>query len=207
MIRILIVFAIISISIKAFAQAEESDSSDYMLNDSISFSGFIAPTFSFSRIEGKVGMTLGGSGGILISNHFLVGGYGKALSSRHSLSRGINIDKELDLSHGGIWIGYVLFPDKRFYAIFSCEGGWGGLSLIPAGEKYPKKEDFDKIMVITPITEINFKLSPMFNMGIGTNYQLVFNTDIDQYDDSDFSGLGLYISLKIGRLSGSFDEE
>ena len=134
----------------------------------------------------NISTSVGGGGGIVIDNFFL-GGYGLASIDFEELIDNDNID-QLEIAHGGFWLGYAYRPDKLIHIYSSARLGWGGVNLDVDDNNFSFRE-VDKIFVATPELGIELNITGWFRLGATAGYRFVSGTNESLgYTDEDFSG-------------------
>lgn len=129
---------------------------------------FGAPIYEFTIKDGIQG-GVGGGGGLVFRNFFL-GAYGVAsLNGIEDLLEIEDLNK-LDLSHGGLWLGYTPASYSVIHPYGSVRAGWGVLDLdfdAPSLEF----DDLDQVFVITPEAGLEINLTKWFRVAGTVGYR------------------------------------
>ncbi len=166
--------------------------------DQVRISGLGGPFMQFTALDGEFAHLMGGGGAILVGDFFF-GGYGLGLTNTIYVDPTkdpdyINED-QLNVSHGGFWLGYSLFGDRAIHVTFSSLIGWGQISV---GRDYGDYIQ-DGIFTVSPTMEVELNLTQFFRLGVGASYNLyTFVNNIPGYTASDFSAPGGFLSFKFG---------
>ena len=169
------------------------DSTQFLLGDDQAYSGFGGIMTSVSSIDDRAEIFFGGGGGVLINQQFFFGGYGMGNAS-DGYARNFNgTDVALEVGHGGLWLGYVLFPEKVIHAGFSSRFGWGGIGLRDASNNLLLN---DNAFFLNPQAEVELNVLPFLKLNLGLEYQTAFGVRTDHFSSTDFNStyglLGLY---------------
>ncbi|MCI5084224.1 MAG: hypothetical protein MRY78_21160 [Saprospiraceae bacterium] len=156
--------------------------------------GFGAPIIEFG-IGNDLNTSIGGGGGIVINNFFL-GGYGMG---------GLDFDRlvddeltEIEVGHGGFWLGSTFKPHKILHLYGSARIGWGAVS-IPVDDPDFEFNDLDKIFVLTPELGVELNVTKWFRVAASGGYRWVTGTnEAFGYNDEDFSGAIATLSFRFG---------
>lgn len=129
---------------------------------------FGAPIYEFTVKDGIQG-GVGGGGGLVFRNFFL-GAYGVA--SLNGLEDILEIDdlNKLDLSHGGLWLGYTPFSYSVIHPYSSVRAGWGVLDL-DFDDPDLEFDDLDQVYVITPELGIEINITKWFRVAGTAGYR------------------------------------
>lgn len=156
--------------------------------------GFGGPIVEFG-LTNDIGTAVGGGGGIVIDNFFL-GGYGMGTVDFEKL-----IDDELtqvELGHGGFWLGGTFRPYKVLHIYGSARIGWGAVK-IPVDEPGVRFEDLDKVFVVTPELGLELNVTKWFRIGATAGYRWLQGANEDRgYKNSDFDGAIAALTFRFG---------
>lgn len=165
--------------------------------------------FSNARVMGGFGGTItefglnnnlktayGGGGGLVIGNAFL-GGYGLGSVDLNNVIDGNDI-KQIDLAHGGFWVGYTYQPYKLLHLFSSAKIGWGAVNINT--DNFDLFDDRnDEIFVLTPELGLELNVFKWFRVAGTAGYRYVNGTNGGIiYKDEDFSGFVSTLSLRFG---------
>ncbi len=105
---------------------------------------FGAPIVEYNFAGEDVEVSVGG-GGALIVDHFFFGGYGVGTADYSILRDQDQVN--IDLAHGGFWIGGTYQSHKLLHVYSSVKLGWGGVGIRM------DEDDFyylDQVFVVQP---------------------------------------------------------
>ncbi len=158
--------------------------------------GFGSPLIEFSNIKGEFVTSVGGGGGIIIDDVF-IGGYG--IGSVDDLQYNINNDDfQMDLAHGGLWIGYTPSTFKIFHPYVSTKIGWGFADFREnrIGVNF---SNGDGVFVLTPSVGLELNFTKFFRVAATAGYRWVSDVDqIEGYGNKDFSSMTGQLIFRFG---------
>ncbi len=199
-ITLLLFFSLVSLIV--FSQEKKDDEFKTIFGDNrIKVSGEMAFNMAFSSFDGDYAVQTGGSMGILLNRQLIIGGYLQGGSiDREYLQYDIGGNgfvedfNDVGISHGGIWLGYILFPSKAIHPAISVQAGWGRAKLESNYNIYS-----DNIFAVNPILEVELNITRFFKIGIGGHYSFVsgINT-FDGLSNEEFGGPGGTFSFRFG---------
>jgi len=196
--KFLVIAAFLTVPILSQAQEEEFQTIFHKnTGGKIAISAFGGPFMQFTSIDKDFALMIGGGGGIMLGNIF-IGGYGVGKSNEIPYKS--DNTNSLGFGHGGLWLGYTIFPKKSIHFSLSAQAGWGSISKklkLPEGDY--KNIDSDPITIITPMIEVEFNLSRFFKIGTGASWSYVSNiSNSSPYINKDFSTPSFMLSFKFG---------
>lgn len=157
--------------------------------------GFGGPIFEWA-LGDNLTTSVGGGGGIVIDNFFF-GGYGLASIDLEQLFAGDNID-ELELAHGGFWLGLTIPTHKVVHIFASTRIGWGAVN-IRLHDPFQTFENVDKIFAFTPELGIELNLTRWFRIAGSAGYRWVDGANENRgYTDDDFTNGIATLTLRFG---------
>ena len=155
-------------------------------------SGFGTFSMDFMNVDQSFGLVMGGEGAVLINNSFYIGFYGRGLATMplysgtfyvDSLSANVNIDRRLVFGHGGLFVGFILSPDKPIHFGFNTKFGMGGVGLVE--DFYSNNGNHNDyyyndnsvyahpVYVITPQIDVEMNIAYWFKFKLSAGYQFV----------------------------------
>jgi hypothetical protein len=90
--------------------------------------GFGGPIMELSRMTGVTGASVGGGGGAVFGNIFF-GGFAQAAG--FGAVQLDDVEHDVTLGVGGLWVGYTYRPHKLVHPFASLKFGWGGIHVRP----------------------------------------------------------------------------
>lgn len=157
--------------------------------------GFGGPIVEFGQIKGQSATSVGGGGGIVIDNVF-IGAYG--VGSIEDFRYQFDDERfEMDLAHGGLWLGYSPYTYRVVHPYASARIGWGFADI--KNNPFEFREDGDAIYVITPEVGVELNVTRFFRIAGSVGYRFVGDVDqLDNYRNKDFSSLTGQLTFRIG---------
>jgi hypothetical protein len=159
--------------------------------------GFGGPIFEFG-VSNDIPTGIGGGGGVVIEN-FFIGGYGMgALDYSVIVDDNLDID-QVELAHGGLWLGYSYKTYAVIHPYVSTRLGWGAVN-IQFDQPGSSFSDLDRIMAFTPEIGAELNVARWFRIYGTFGYRLVWGTqdEIPDYTDQDFRGWMAGLGFRFG---------
>ncbi len=157
--------------------------------------GFGGPITEFGLGNGLT-TSYGGGGAVVIGGAFL-GGYGLSSFNLNEVIRNNTFD-QIELAHGGFWVGYTYQPYKLVHLFSSAKIGWGAVN-ISTNNFDPFDQRSDQVFVMTPELGLELNVFKWFRVAGTVGYRWVNGTNGDgQYTDEDFSGAISTLTLRFG---------
>ncbi len=140
--------------------------------------------------------SVGGGGGVVIDN-FFIGGYGLGSIDFEQLVEDDQID-EIELGHGGFWLGYTLSPHRIIHLYTSARLGWGALGIDVSGNSiFP--DDSDNVFVVTPEIGLELNVTKWFRVAGTVGYRHLDGVNESRgYDSDDFNGALANLTFRFG---------
>ncbi len=185
------------VSFVVISQEKETDDFKTIFGDThIKVSGELAFNMAFSSFDGDYALQTGGSMGILLNRQLIIGGYGQGVNIDRVYENydGYNDFNDVGMSHGGFWMGYIVFPDMAIHPVVSVQTGWGRAKIENEYTTFT-----DNIFVVNPMLEIELNITRFFKIGIGGHYTFVsgINT-FERLSNEEFGGPGGTFSFRFG---------
>lgn len=138
----------------------------------------------------------GGGGGVIIENVFL-GAYGMASADFKGLFDTGNLD-QLDLGHGGLWLGYTFKPYQVLHLYSSARIGWGAINIKTTGSPSAYR-DLDKVFVMTPEIGLELNVFRWFRIAGTAGYRIVNGVNEESgFKNEDFGGGIASVAFRFG---------
>lgn len=186
-----ILFAALMTSLFISAQAQH----ETLFNNARVIGGFGAPIVEMG-LNNDLSTSVGGGGALVIDNFFF-GGYGMGSVDFESLIENEDID-QLELGHGGFWLGYTLAPHNLIHLYTSARIGWGGVGISLTDNFHDS--DFDKVFVVTPEVGLELNVASWLRVAGTVGYRHVegVNEKLGYYEDDTFNGAMANLTFRIG---------
>lgn len=187
-----VLFSALFISLATFVMAQH----ETIFNNARVVGGFGGPLIEFG-LNNDLNTAYGGGGGIVIGSAF-IGGYGLGAVDLNAVIDGQDINN-IELAHGGFWLGYTYKPYKLVHLFSSAKIGWGAVNIDPDRFDPFDREINDQIFVLTPELGIELNVFKWFRVGGAVGYRWVSGTNGDaDYNDEDFSGAVTTMTFRFG---------
>ncbi|MCB0561818.1 MAG: hypothetical protein H6573_20265 [Lewinellaceae bacterium] len=188
--RIVLALVLGCLAMAASAQHET------IFNNARVVGGFGAPIVEMG-LGNEMTTAVGGGGAIVIDN-FFIGGYGVGSVDFNALIEDENI-QQIDLGHGGFWLGYTLAPYKIIHLYTSARIGWGGVGIdVSNNSNFPR--DVDNVFVLTPELGVELNVAKWFRIAGTVGYRYVdgVNENLGFYKQDDFNGALANLTFRFG---------
>ncbi len=158
--------------------------------------GFGAPIVEMGL--GNDRTTAVGGGGAIVIDNFFIGGYGIGSIDFNALIEDENLE-QIDLGHGGFWLGYTYRPYKVLHLYTSARIGWGGVGIDVSGNSnFPR--DVDNVFVMTPELGLELNVAKWFRVAgtVGYRYVEGVNEKLGYYQKDAFNGALANLTFRFG---------
>ena len=185
---------LITLTLMLFATVAMMAQTETLFNRARVVGGFGAPIVEVG-LDKDYNTSIGGGGGIVI-NSFFIGGYGMAsLDFDELLQEDGDIDN-IELAHGGLWLGFSVPSQKLIHFYGSARVGWGALDIATEDSRF---DELDQIFVFTPEAGVELNVTRWFRLAgtVGYRYLSGANEGAD-YTNDDFRGAFTGITLRFG---------
>jgi len=164
--------------------------------------GFGAPFFEFGL--GSDPRHSAGLGGGVIVDDFFFGAYGMAGLDLGEVFDAPDQVEQLDLAHGGLWMGYSYAARKVVHPYASMRLGWGAVN-IQFDDPTQSYESVDKIVVFTPELGAEINLTRWWRLVGTAGYRVVGGVDeATGFRNNDFRGWIANVTLRFGHFSRGY---
>jgi hypothetical protein len=159
----------------------------------IRFGGFGGPIVEYSTVNDQAIVDVGGGGGLLI-NDFFIGGYGMGSDVGTLQIDGASYD--LEMSHGGVWLGYSYKSHKLIHPYISVRAGGGELTA----ENTSTTKFDDRFFVVSPDIGIELNLARWFKVVATAGYRFtnMENVDIPNVSDNAADSFTAGLTFRFG---------
>ena len=157
---------------------------------------YLGLDYNVSSVRSTAGYIAGAEIAAIFSRQFSVGlvGYGLANDDATVPAPDGGFQK-LGLGYGGIRVGYLLSPDKRFHPAFDLFIGTG---QVRARRSTPRRED--EVVVIEPTVGMEANAAKYLHASLGLGYRMVAGSDLAGVSNESLSALSLRLTLRFGRF-------
>lgn len=178
-----------------------------LISGNIATGAFGGPVLMYSRVLDRDALFVGGKGGLIANRSFVLGAAGFGMVSRVLAPEGAPEGGEnlkLDFGYGGLWLEYILLPDKLVHASIGALIGGGGLSYrrIRRGPLESRIVEDDIVFVAEPSASLELNILPSLKAALGVGYRYVGSVDVSGLRREDLRGLTGSLTLKFGRFTG-----
>lgn len=208
-----------------FGQEESTEFRTIFGSDmNIESGGYGAPEFKFGKVNNQFSLLLGGKGGWVINNKFVIGGGGYGMPSNNTFDYTENLEdidgnlvvdstRKLDLGmgYGGIFFEYVLNPKKALHLTFPLFIGAGGAQIgirseqetnITSQQDYSTYEYIESsgFFVLEPGVNIELNMTKYFRLDFGASYRFISGTQLQRLSSNNLSDFSFNLGLKFGKF-------
>ena len=185
------------------ADAQSDETSQFLLKSPLKFSGFGAPVYEFSDINGDFAVATGGGGALLINQQIFIGLY--RLGSNQHTQVVINSEQfnhaRLHFGYGGLWLGYIHRAHELIHYGVSTKIGGGNIELTDDDVRLSDEEreiGHEEVFVFTPQVEVEVNVLKWLKLNAGLGYRVVTEVDLADFRNRDFSSVQGTFTLMFG---------
>jgi len=159
---------------------------------------FIAPSFSFTQMDGSMASLFNLRGGVNMNEKFALGAYYN-VSMNEIMPKSETIPNiYMDYWSTGAFLEYTLLSRKLVHLTFPLFVGFGEVQMDNyEGDARLGEANFLKIEP-NAMLEVNLNRFSRLNLGVG--YRLIQNMNYRNFNQNDISGLTGTIGLKFGKF-------
>jgi hypothetical protein len=196
---------------KAQGQSEDAKKADnppqtLFSGSDFKLSGYGAPVYQLTRINGKAAHLAGGRGGLIINDSFVVGlaGFGLAHPQKREKLSGSDYTGEypyMNFGYGGVLYEYHFFAKSLFHFSLGAVIGGGGITFDSKNEddNHGNKQKKDKrFFVVEPEIGGYVNLTRFCRIGVLASYRFTKGANIDEFEDKDFRSFGGSVAAEFG---------
>lgn len=165
------------------------------------YSGYMGIFTKSSKIGDAYGCLVGGKGGLIINDKFVIGGGGMGLTyptGREKIS-GSDYTGTLDrvgFGYGGFLMEYYLNPKDIVVFSGGLLVGAGGITLYD--ENTDENRKADKFFVAEPEINVLVNVTRFCRVGVGVSYRFVNGIHSGEFADKDFRGPACSVMAQFG---------
>jgi len=179
-----------------FAQQSETLLNSMNNRSNISIGGFGGPIMMSSTLNSDFSFSVGGGGGLVI-NDFYIGVFGVGESVDNSLIRVTEQQHDIDLSYGGLWVGYSFYDELLIHPFVSVRSGFGTLEVYEA-ESSETVLMRESMVVLTPEVGVEMNATDWLKISGTVGYRWLSEFDERKLQNDDYSGLTANINFRFG---------
>ncbi len=169
----------------------ETDEAETLLDAGIKTGGFGGPLVKFTEMNDELSVIVGGRGGAIYNESFVVGG-GLYFLANTSHVRDPSLGREnLWMWYGGIEFEYITRPRSLTHLSFSVLMGPG----FAAWSNFDKKDVF---FVLEPGLNAILNITPSLRVGVGASYRLVGSVELEGLSNGGVGGPAGGITFQFG---------
>ncbi|MEM1326012.1 MAG: hypothetical protein AAGI23_08670 [Bacteroidota bacterium] len=183
------------LSLSLFAQRDRT-----LFNGNYRTGFFGAPIFEFYDINSGTDFEVAsGGGGALIIGDAFIGGYG--IGDINLIQTIENDRADIDLAHGGIWVGYVPLQQSAIHPYLSARVGWGAADIVIDDDNFTFG---DRFFVVSPEAGVELNVFRWFRIAGTVGYQWFDGLpDTGKFGDLDINNLRAGLTLRFGAFGRS----
>ena len=152
-------------------------------DEPLQVSGYVGPEAQFTSMKGNFGFLLGGRGGAIFNDRFVVGGAAYGLV-QPTLNLPLDGDtKRMGVGYGGLLLEYYFSPRSLINYSVGALVGSGGVAEI--GDRAGRRTAF---FVLQPEVNVFVNVTRFFRVGTGVAYRYSNGLNLNGFTDDDFRG-------------------
>lgn len=177
------------------AQAQKNDGHQTLFSK-VRIATFGGPTVDLANLKGRLSVSVGGQGGLMI-NGFSIGGYGMRSVSQTPMNIG-GEGFDTYIRHGGLLVGITPFSKKIIHPVLNARIGWGKATFIP-NEKLWLNGHINRLVLFTPEAGFELNIARFCRLQVTGGYRfsnkMTVNAGLNT-DEIDLNGLFASVTLK-----------
>lgn len=156
--------------------------------------GFAAPIMEMG-LNNDLSTAVGGGAGLVINSVF-IGGYGMGSTDFQRLFETGDVEN-LEMGHGGFWLGFTISPQDVIHLYGSGRVGWGALD-INWNDGRLRYQDLDKIFVATPEIGLEMNIARWLRVNGTIGYRYVDGVETQGLTNEEMSGAVIGVGIRLG---------
>jgi hypothetical protein len=172
---------------------------------SINLSGYGAPVYKFSPAGETYSHFVGGRGGLIINDIFVIGGggYGLVYPDRRDKLSGetyTGTEPYVHMGYGGGLLELHIYPKSLIHLSAGVLIGAGGITFDSSKpeDSDDNQRHGDSFFVAEPELNLYVNVTRFLRIGIGASYRFVNGINSDELSDSDFRGPTAQVMFAFG---------
>ncbi|HVG57751.1 MAG TPA: hypothetical protein VNA24_04305 [Hyalangium sp.] len=167
--------------------------------------GYGGATMMYSRILDHDALFFGGRGGWIVNHRFVLGVAGFAMVTRVPPPAGApNVGEDLrtEFRYGGLWLEYILFPDKLVHGSIGTllAGGDVAYRRLRHTDREDQVVENDVVFAAEPVISLELNITRIFHLSVGAGYRYVGSVNLTGLRREDLSGFTGSVILKFGKF-------
>lgn len=152
-----------------FAQHWNNNRDETLANTSGRCGFFVAPIIEYSDMDKNWNTSVGG-GLAFVAGDFFLGAYGLGMVEDNLFDDDF---ENLQMGHGGFWVGYTTPQHKALHLFTSVKAGWGGVNI-----DFDDNFDYDdSFFAVTPEAGLEVNVFNWFRIGASVGYRFMNGLD------------------------------
>lgn len=157
--------------------------------------GFGAPVIKLGEVNDRFAVLLGGRGGWIVNDAFVIGVGGYGLANQHQR----RVDA-LQMGYGGLDLEYVNRPHELVHVSVGVLVGGGGVRFWPSTSRGYWDGAF---FVAEPSVSLELNVTPVFRVAFGGGYRAVDALSVPGLTNRDLAGWAGHVQFKFGKFIGT----
>ena len=191
----ILIFALCLTGSSLFGQQQET-----LFGKSRVIGAFGGPIVEYNFANDNTQVSVGGGGAVIVGDFFL-GGYGMGSTGQNWIE-GVE-PYEIDLGHGGFWVGGTYPSHKLFHLFSSVKIGWGAVGIKFFDDNATVA---DNVFVLTPEAGIELNIFRWFRIAASANYRWVdgINPALAGVNRNYYNGFGCNLTFRLGGFGSNW---
>ncbi len=209
--KLLSVLLVSLVASYTYAQDNSEQMQTLFGDNPVVYGGYGGPRVAYTQFNGQDAWLVGGRGGAIFNHSFVIGGAGYGIVNSPMFSNisynSVDYPKAyLEGGYGGLYLEYILMPNKLVHLSFPVLVGAGGLlysetSAATAGANYEQNIIANTaFFVVEPGVEVELNIVRFMRLSAGISYRYAHNLDLPETPTNAFNSLSGSISLKFGKF-------
>ena len=193
-ISLVMILSLVSLILPSVAFGSDGPQMETLFPDEpLHVSGYGGPSAQFTGMKGNFGFLMGGRGGAIFNDSFVVGGalYGLVQPVVNAKINGT--DQRIGLGYGGLLLEYDFYPKNLVNFSVGTIIGSGGI-----GEFADRRARPTPFFVLQPEANVFVNVTKFFKLGTGVAYRYSNGINLNGFTDDDFRGFSGSLLLEFG---------
>ncbi len=163
---------------------------------SVRFGGYGGPELGITSVNGDFGVMMGGRGGLIINNRWVIGGAGWRMVNNLKINEMDARPLSLEMKYGGLLLEH-LFPSRDIF-LFSVNAIIGGGQVSLDENESNQEIGLDRFFIFEPGANLVADISRHFRISLGVGYRFIANARLGDIENSDLAGPTAKATLEFG---------